>query len=105
VFDSHDPVNYSRPSLGFSGTAQNTSGTSTTKLRRNEALVDYSIDYGLPGKPGYTYTRPYDYFTFQATASSANGFENLMTRGLLLGKDYGVGANVRGILGLYGSYD
>ena len=105
VFDSHDPVNYSRLSLGFSGTAQNTSGTSTTKLSRNEALVDYSIDYGLPGKPGYTYDRPFDYFTFQATASSANGFENLMTRGLLLGTSYGVGENMRGIWGLYGSYD
>ena len=32
VFASHEPVNYSRCSLGFTGTAQNTSGTSTTKL-------------------------------------------------------------------------
>jgi len=57
------------------------------------------------GKPGYTYTRPFDYFSFQATASSANGFENLMTRGLVVGKDYQVGQNYRGIWGLYGSYD
>jgi hypothetical protein len=48
VFASHDPVYYSRLQLGFSGTAQNESGTSTTKLNRNEALVDYAIDYGLP---------------------------------------------------------
>jgi hypothetical protein len=105
VFPSHDPVYYSRLQLGFSGTAQDGSGTSTTKLRREEALVDYSIDYGLPGKPGYTYRRPFDYFTLQATASSANGAENLMTRGLLFGTDYEVGASYRGIWGLYGSYD
>ncbi len=105
VFPSHDPVYYSRLQIGFSGSAQNETGTSTTKLKRNEALVDYSIDYGLPGKPGYTYTRPFDYFTFQATASSANGAENLMTRGLLLGREYESGANYRGVWGLYGSYD
>ena len=105
VFASHDPVYYSRLQIGFSGSAQNEAGTSTTKLKRNEALVDYSMEYGLPGKPGYTYARPFDYFTFQATASSANGAENLMTRGLLIGKDYESGANYRGVWGLYGSYD
>jgi hypothetical protein len=105
VFPSHDPVYYSRLQIGFSGSARNETGTSTTKLKRNEGLVDYSMDYGLPGKPGYTYTRPFDYFTFQATASSANGAENLMTRGLLIGRDYESGANYRGVWGLYGSYD
>ena len=105
IFPSHDPVYYSRLQIGFGGSAKNETGTSTTQLKRNEALVDYSIDYGLPGKPGYTYTRPFDYFAFQATASSANGAENLMTRGLLVGKDYEYGANYRGVWGLYGSYD
>jgi uncharacterized protein DUF3943 len=105
VFPSNDPIYYSRLQLGFSGTAQNASGTSTTRLNRNEALVDYSIDYGLPGKPGYTYKRPFDYFSLQATASSANGAENLMTRGLLIGTDYQSGDDYRGVWGLYGSYD
>jgi hypothetical protein len=104
VFDSHDPARYSRLALGVSATTQNMPGTST-KLRRNEALADYSLDYGLPGKPGYTYTRPFDYFSFQATASSANIFENILTRGLLYGKDYALGNDYRGILGVYGSYD
>lgn len=105
MFASHDPVHYSRLQLGFSGTARNDGGTSTTKLRRNEALVDFSMEYGMPGKPGYAYRRPFDYFNFQATASSANGFENLMTRGILVAKDYDLGADYRGIYGLYGSYD
>lgn len=105
IFASRSPAYYSRLQLGFSGTANSTLGNSTTQLKRNEALVDFSIDYGLPGKPGYSYTRPFDYFNLQATASSANGFESLMTRGLLLGRDYERGANYRGIWGLYGSYD
>ena len=105
IFASRDPACYSRLQLGFSGTAQNAQGASTTKLKLNEVLTDFSIDYGLPGKPGYTYARPFDYFNLQATASSANGFENLMTRGLLVGKTTEAGANYRGVWGLYGSYD
>jgi hypothetical protein len=105
IFASHDPAYYSRLQLGFSGTAKIAQGTSTTQLKPNEALADFSVDYGLPGKPGYSYTRPFDYFNLQATASSANGFESLMTRGLLVGRDYEEGANYRGIWGLYGSYD
>jgi hypothetical protein len=105
IFASHDPAYYSRLQIGFSGTAQNAQGASTTKLSRNEVLTDFAIDYGQPGKSGYSYTRPFDYFNLQATASSANGFENIMTRGLLFGKDYGAGTHYRGIWGLYGSYD
>jgi len=105
IFASHDPAYYSRLQIGFSGTAKNDQGISTTELKRNEALVDFSIDYGLPGKPGYSYTRPYDYFNLQATASSANGFENFMTHGMLIGKDYQTSGKGRGIWGLYGSFD
>ena len=104
IFASRNPAYYSRLGLGVAGTAQNVPGTSTT-FKRNEAQADFSLDYGLPGKPGYGYTRPFDYFTFQATASSANVFENVMTRGLLIGKDYAAGNNTRGVWGLYGSYD
>ncbi|MEK6243935.1 MAG: DUF3943 domain-containing protein [Pseudomonadota bacterium] len=103
IFPSNDPVRYARVGLGFMGTAQNDQGTST-QLKRNEAQADFSLDYGLPGGPNYGYKRPFDYFTFQATASSANVFENVMTRGLLVGREYG-GKDHRGIWGLYGSYD
>jgi hypothetical protein len=104
-FDSRDPLYFARLQVGFSGTAHNDSGFSTTKLRRDEGLVDFSIDYGLPGKSDYEYRRPFDYFSFQATASSANGFENALTRGLLIGKEYRAGKDYRGVWGLYGSYD
>jgi hypothetical protein len=83
IFASRNPVYYSRLGLGIADSTQYIPGTSTTR-KRIEAQADFSIDYGLPGKPGYGYTRPFDYFTFQATASSANVFENVMTRGLLI---------------------
>ncbi len=104
VFPSNDPVYFSRLQLGFSGTAHNEGGFSTTKLKRGELLGDFLIDYGLPGKKGYTYDRPFDYFSLQATASSANGFENVMTRGLLKGRTY-EGERYRGVWGLFGVYD
>lgn len=104
VLNSRDPAYYARVQVGASGTTQVRQGESTD-VRRNELLVDYAMDYGLPGKPGYRYERPWDYFSFQLSASSANAVENLSTRGLLLGTDYQAGERYRGIWGLYGSYD
>ena len=104
VYPSNDAIHYTRLGMGVMGTTQNVQGTST-QLKRNEAQVDFSLDYGLPGSANYGYKRPFDYFTFQGTASSANVFENVMTRGMLLGKEYEPRNNFRGIWGLYGSYD
>ncbi|HEX4781567.1 MAG TPA: DUF3943 domain-containing protein [Usitatibacter sp.] len=105
IYPSHDPVYFTRLQLGFSGQAGNSSGISTAHLQKNEALADFLIDYGLPGRPGYHYERPFDYFSLQATLSSANGFENVMVRGLLKGHEYTAGERYRGVLGLYGTYD
>ena len=105
IFSSRNAAYYSRMQLGYSGSIKRELGTSTTDFRRNEAQVDFSLDYGLPGSPGYEYTRPFDYFNFQATASSASKVENVMTRGLLVGRSYEAGNNYRGVWGLYGSYD
>jgi len=92
--------------LALSGTTKNEQGnSSSTHLQRDEVLADFSIDYGLPGNSNYGYRRPFDYFAFQITASSANAVENLLTRGLLIGDDYHVGRSYRGVWGLYGSYD
>ena len=106
VFASNDPAYYSRLQLGVSGLTQNVPGASTT-MKRGEVLADFSMEYGLPGKPGYTYRRPFDYFSFQATGSSSlsNGVESILTRGLLMGTDYAHGDNFRGVWGVYGSYD
>ena len=104
IFDSHKPAYYSRFQIGASSTTQDTQGASSS-TKRNEALADFAIDYGLPGKPGYDYTRAFDYFNFQVIASSANGVESVNSRGLLFGKSYEAGPNYRGVFGLYGSYD
>jgi hypothetical protein len=105
LFPSNDPVYFSRLEVGASRRIQSSAGLSAAEDKPNEAVIDYSIDYGLPGKPGYTYARPFDYFNLEASASSANGAESLLTRGLLLGRDYDAGRDYRGVWGLYGVYD
>ncbi len=105
IFGRNDAVYYSRAQLGVSNTLQSDRGTSRKDIKENDAELEFSMDYGLPGQPGYNYTRPFDYFVFQGAASSANVLENVLVRGLLFGTDYQVGNNYRGIWGLYGSYD
>jgi hypothetical protein len=65
------------------------------------------MSYGLPGKPGYDYDRPLDYFDFQASflSNTSNPIENVMMRGLLKGSKTGETARSRGIWGLYATYD
>lgn len=104
IFASNDPAYYSRLQFGVSNTVKS-DGSQLDDLKHNDAQVDFSMNYGLPGKPGYSYTRPFDYFSFKATASSTNVFENVMTHGLLIGKSYEAGESYRGVWGLYGSYD
>jgi hypothetical protein len=82
--------------------------TPTSLLLRRDATVDFKISYGLPGRPGYTYTRPLDYFDFQATfrpSTFSNFVENIMVRGLLAGEKTKDGPNSHGIWGLYGTFD
>lgn len=86
AFDDHDPAYYGRLHIGPTVVTQHAFDTSA-EFKRNMVQADVLLDYGLPGKPGYTYRRPFDYFTFQALFSSANGVEQLSTRGLLYGTD------------------
>jgi len=105
VFQSHNPATFTRLRFGASLT-DHVAGIGTDNVDQTEVTADYSISYGLPGKNGYTYDRPFDYFHFEFTVvSGKNGFENLMTRGLLIGKKYEAGDDYRGVWGLYGSYD
>ncbi len=104
AFQDHDPVYYSRLRLGA---VHSTNGVLDVPsyFHANAAEIDFALDYGLPGKPDYTYTRPFDYFSFEALVSGANGVEKVTSRGLLFGTDYAIGDNYRGIWGLYGNYD
>ena len=106
VFPSHSPATFTRVRLGWTLTEHATGLGADNNVIRNEGTLDYYLAYGLPGKDGYTYDRPFDYFDFQFTAvSSRNVFENIMTRGLLYGKKYEAGDDYRGVWGLYGSFD
>ena len=105
VFPSHDPPSFTRIQFGMMGTAS-VQRTLTQSITRNEAVADFSSAYGLPGDSAYGYHRPFDYFNFQFTSSTGSRFENIFTRGLLVGTTYGQDASrVRGIWGLYGTYD
>jgi hypothetical protein len=104
VYPSRNPATFTRLQIGSSLTSFVSNQNISQVPKRAEANVDFSMVYGQPGKPGYSYTRPFDYFNFQFTGSTANIFENIITRGLLIGTDYGIG-DYRGIWGLYGSYD
>jgi hypothetical protein len=104
VFDDHDPAYYSRLHLGGNHVT-NDQFASSNGVHTKAAQVDYQMDYGLPGKPGYSYRRPFDYFNFQAVLSSSNGVENLTSNGMLVGDHFAWGDNVRGIAGVYGGYE
>lgn len=107
IFPSHDPALFWRLRLGDSPhTDFNDQGTRTT-ISRHEATADYSLVYGLPGKSGYAYDRPFDYFQFDLTSlgSRSNPVDTIQIRGLLLGTDYELGDSYKAIWGLYGGYD
>ncbi len=106
--ESRDPATFTRLSVGQSGSAKvsdNLPGQNEVFPER--AYADFSMDYGLPGKDGYSYIRPLDYFNFEITGidNVHDALENVMTRGLLFGKKYEAGDDYRGVWGLYGSYD
>jgi hypothetical protein len=104
VMPTFQPMYDARVQIGTSALLQRTSGSPLTLLR-DESLLDMSLEYGLPGKAGYAYSRPFDYFSLRLTASSTNGLESVTSHGLLAGKSYGAGENGRGVWGLFGVYD
>lgn len=103
IFASGNPAYYRSLHVGARST-RNVRGN-LRKIDDRAAVVDFSIDYGLPGKPGYTYHRPFDYFMLQVAASTASGVESVTNRGLLIGRPYELGNSYRGVWGLYGGYD
>ncbi|HEY3225952.1 MAG TPA: DUF3943 domain-containing protein, partial [Planctomycetota bacterium] len=107
VYPSHDPATFTRVGIGARRNARVTDLGALANAPRDEAVADFSMDYGLPGKPGYEYKRPFDYFQFEVAATSSSHAlpESVMTRALLYGSGYELGGFYRGIWGLYGSYD
>jgi hypothetical protein len=109
VFPSRNPEVFIRLRLGASLT-YDVENDIRKDTKRQEGAADYSITYGLPGKPGYEYKRPFDYFHFEFTAvpnarDITDAIENVSIRGLLAGRRYGVGDDFRGIWGVFGNFD
>lgn len=80
---------------------------SAATTSRNAVAADFSIAYGLPGRDGYLYLRPFDYFTFEIGGVYENNksYADIMTHGLLFGSKYEHTDDFQGIWGLYGSFD
>jgi hypothetical protein len=94
TFPSRNPAFFTRVQFGMMGTSS-VQKSFTQPLTRNEAVADFSVDYGLPGRSSYAYHRPFDYFNFQFTSSTGSRFENIFSRGLLAGRAYGDGSRPR----------
>jgi hypothetical protein len=115
VFRSNGPAVFTRLDLGGNLSTHYSSNVNVNadpsappaaqRLDVGKGVATFTIAYGLPGKPGYTYDRPFDYFNFEFALDTANGVESVFSRGLLYGTDYEVGESYRGVWGAYGLYD
>jgi len=110
VFPSRDPAVYIRLRVGATLTTSVTNANLSPVVREQDGSMDFYMTYGLPGKPGYKYTRPFDFFLFEFTAvpnasTAADAIENVTIRGLLLGGRHEVGDDYRGLWGLFGGYE
>lgn len=101
------PANTWQLRFGASVGALKQTRTSPVDILRRDATVDFTMAYGLPGQPGYTWKKPLDYFDFQFSllANNTNPIEHVLLRGLLVGGEIRQREDSRGIWGLYGSYD
>ena len=99
-----DAVPFSDIRVQIGGTRSSAGHTqSLSSLESPQPRLAMSMDYGYPGDPGYRHERAFDYFRIETSVSS-EGLEQLSTRGLLAGADYGAG-RLSGVWGLYGTYD
>jgi hypothetical protein len=115
VFRSYDPAVFTRVDIGGNlrtryGSNVNVNADPSAPpagqtLDVGKGVATFNIGYGLPGKPDYSYDRPFDYFNFEFSLDTANGVESVFSRGTLFATDYQAGANYKGIWGLYGLYD
>ncbi len=96
VFPSHDFARFWRVDLGGSAITHSTGNV--TGIAKETAVADFSLTYGLAGKPGYSYERPFDYFQLELAVNSGptDVPETVVSRGLLLGRDYEVGTLIAG---------
>src|SRR5215207_7392332 len=97
-----DAVPFSDIRVQFGATAISSGGPRSV-FSLTQPQLALSMDYGYPGNISYRHERPFDYFRIESSVA-AEGLEQLSTRGLIAGSDYGAG-RLAGIWGLYGTYD
>jgi len=106
IYPAHGPATFTY--LQFMGSLEkHSNGQGASKiLDRKQMGAAFHMAYGLPGKDGYKYTRPFDYFSFEFSPQSGReNLDSILVRGLLTGEKYESGEDFRGVWGLYGSYD
>ena len=91
--------------LSTTTSSRPTSSFTLITIDVGKGVATFAMGYGLPGKPEYSYDRPFDYFNFEFALDTVNGVESVFSRGLLYGADYTAGPNYRGVWGVYGLYD
>src|SRR5665647_376793 len=57
IFPSHNPATFSRVQLGANIKSSVNHNSATSPSIGTDATADFTMAYGLPGKPGYGYTR------------------------------------------------
>ncbi|MBA4421978.1 MAG: DUF3943 domain-containing protein [Syntrophus sp. (in: bacteria)] len=107
LFPSHDPATFLRLRIGVNLNTNRDNDRKFGAVNSSQVTADGIMDYGLPGKPGSRYTRPFDYFhfAFSAIDRGEKPIENVMIHGLLWGNTHEAGNSYRSVWGLYGGYD
>lgn len=107
VFENRDPAMMAELQLGIATNRRFKSTGSDAQADKTIPDANFHLSYGLPGKSGYRYQRPFDYFDIEVNTLIAHrkGFPSGMIRGLLFGAPYESGPAYRGVWGLYGTYD
>ncbi len=73
VDPSPDPATHWQLRFGASADAEVSDNSAAHTVERPEAILDFTMAYGLPGKPRNTYDHPFDYFQFEfAVLTSAH---------------------------------
>ncbi|MFN8390720.1 MAG: DUF3943 domain-containing protein [Bdellovibrionota bacterium] len=101
------PAMYRAVELGYANNVNVFNAFDTRSIDRNLGEVGFDIVYGIPGKAGYEYRRPFDYFDLDAALSTSTNdtVDHIFVNGLIYGQDYEAGDSFRGIFGLYGNYN
>ena len=100
IFDSHDAAYYSRLGSASATAAQNDAASRRRASSRNEALARFRARLRPARASGLRRTRGRSTISRSRRRPRARtAFENVMTRGLLIGKDYEAGPTIPRRLG------